>query len=257
MLPNAVIELGSAKGEYSNDAWQKSKTPIDKASKTGLGPYLDDLHKAYVAVKTDLMRLDAGMVGKLNGEEEIRAAKKAAQDMLNSSGVRKLIKAIDDAAKKADAVSKTKISSSAKKGAAKIATELSAMKDALSGQTFTDFDKKIAEQAKSHETQRGNFLASAKLLQATLKKLASAPVIETCRGTEFSGAFRNFQNKVGNLAEFRDIFDPRFDGMVIQHENLEKKTPEQVRQILLALVKDTTIYMEKVLKRAKEKGYYQ
>jgi hypothetical protein len=255
MLPNAVIELGSAKGQYSNDAWQKSKTLIDKASKTGLGPFLEDLQKAYASVKDDLKQLDAGMVGKLRDEDEIRAAKKAAQDMLNSSGVKKLIKAIDDAAKKADTVSKGKMSSSAKKAATAIAGGLDSIGDALRGETFADFDAKLAHQAKLYAAQRSDFLAAAKLLQATLKKLASAPVIETCRGTDFSGAFRGFQNKVGNLPELKDLFDPRFDGLVVVNEDLDKKKPEEVRKILLKLVTDTTAYLQKVLKRAKEKGY--
>ncbi len=255
MLPNAVFDLAGSKGKYSNDAWQKSKTPIDKASKTGLGPFLDEIQKAYASVKDDLKRLDAGMVGKLGGENEIRAAKKAAQDMLNSSGVKKLIKAIDDAAKKADAVSKGKMSSSAKKAATAIAAGLGSIADALRGETFADFDVKLAHQTKLHADHRGDFLASAKLLQATLKKLAAAPVIDTCRGTEFSGAFRNFQNKVGNLPELKDLFDDRFDGLIIEKENLDKKTPDEVRKILMKLLTDAAAYLQKVLKRAKEKGY--
>jgi hypothetical protein len=255
MLPNAVTKLSNAKGEYSNDAWQKSKTPIDKLSKTGLGPYLDDLHKAYASVKDDLKQLDAGMVGKLRDEHEIRAAKKAAQDMLNSSGVKKLIKAIDDAAKKADAVSKGKMSGSAKKAATAIAGGLGSIRDALRGETFADFDALLARKTKLHNDHRGDFLPAAKALQATLTKLKGAPVIETCRGIDFSGPFRNFQNKVGNLSELSDLFDPRFDGLIVVNEDLEKKNPEEVRKILLKLVADTTVYLQKVLKRAKEKGY--
>jgi hypothetical protein len=76
MLPPAVFDLGISKGPFSNDAWQKSKTPIDKASKTGLGPFLDEIQKTHASVKEDLKRLDAGMVGKLSSTEEVLAAKK-------------------------------------------------------------------------------------------------------------------------------------------------------------------------------------
>jgi hypothetical protein len=47
----------------------------------------------------------------------------------------------------------------------------------------------------------------------------------------------------------------RFDGLIVETADLTKKSPEEVKKILLKLVQDVRNYIAKVLKRAKEKGY--
>ena len=95
--------------------------------------------------------------------------------------------------------------------------------------------------------------AAAKRLIDVLAVVEKAPVLDSLRGTEFSGAYRGFQNK-GKLPEFRDLFDDRFDGMFIERMDTKKPEPE-IRKEILKLVADTRVYVRKFLDRAKQKGY--
>jgi hypothetical protein len=88
-----------------------------------------------------------------------------------------------------------------------------------------------------------------------MAKLEKAPVVATAEGTDFSGAFRGFQNKIGNLPEFKDIFDDKFDGLFLERMKWEKMTDEQIKKEMLKIVSETRAYMKICLTRAKEKGY--
>ena len=66
-----------------------------------------------------------------------------AQAALNSAEVKTLIAKLDTVSKKADAVSKMKISKAGAKAAADISTGLDAVKKALDHETFTDFDAQL------------------------------------------------------------------------------------------------------------------
>ncbi|MEI7687797.1 MAG: hypothetical protein WCL32_22555 [Planctomycetota bacterium] len=142
-----------------------------------------------------------------------------------------------------------------KKAAAAIATGAKKMKADLEGEKFADFDKKKKQLHDHYASQRADFKNSVKLLMDLLVKVEAAPTLKSATGTTFSGPFRNFQNKVGNLPEFADLYNDEYDGLIVETANLTKKSPDEVKKILLKLVQDVRNYIAKVLKRAKEKGY--
>lgn len=253
MLPDAVTDLGSQ--EYSEPGWQKAKSLIDKATKTGLGAELIALRKSYDGAKDTLKKIDVKMVGKLRDEDAIKAAKVEAQKVLSGSVVQGLITHLDTAAKKATTVSKLKLSKGAVKASTAMAAAFRAAKKALEDETLADFDAQLQHMNLLYAAQRKDFKPSAQKLIDTLKKLEDNPVAETAEGTEFSGAFRGFQNKIGNLPEFKDIYDDKFDGLFTERMDLKKMTPEEIKKEMLKIVSETRAYMKVCLVRAKAKGY--
>ncbi len=253
MLPQAVVDLGDK--QYSEPAWQKAKSLMDKATKTGLGTELIALKKAYDTAKEPLKKLDAGMVGKMKDEKAIKAAKAEAEKVLAGAAVSTLITRLDSAHKKAVATSKLKLSKGAVKAASDMATAFDAAKKALESEKFVDFDNKLQHMAQLYAAQRKDFKPAAQKLAEVLKQLEQHPVAATAQGTEFSGAFRGFQNKIGNLPEFDGLFEDDFDGLFVERMDLKNMTEEQVKTQMLKIVADTRAYMKKCLVRAKEAGY--
>lgn len=253
MLPNSIGDLNGAK--YSDASWQKAKSLIDKATKTGLGVELIALKKSYDGAKETLKKLDAGMVPKMRNPDDIKEAKAEAEKTLAGPVVSGLITKIDAAAKKATAVSKMKISKGAIKAATDIANGLNAIKKALEDEKFADFDAKLDHMQKLYDAQRKDFKPAAKLLIDTVAALEKSPVLESIQGTAFSGAYRGFQNKIGNLPEFKDIYDDKFDGLFYERMDTKGKTEEEIKKELLKIATETKAYLKICLVRAKEKGY--
>ena len=252
MQPNSVAVYIP---EFSDAEWQKAKTPIDKATKTGLGAELVKLQAAYAKAKQPMTKLDAGMVGKLRDEDEVKQAKAEAIKTLASSDVKAFMAALVATAKEASAVSKLKLSSSAKKYAQDAATELQKIKADLDKETFADFDQKLDHMQKLYAAQRTDFKDSVKKLLAVIERLDKTPTLETCKGTDFSGAYRGVQNKIGNLPEFKGVFDGKFDGLWPTSSGLEKKLPDEIKKALQQHAKESRLYVAKILSRAKAAGY--
>lgn len=254
MIPDSLTDLDGSGSRYTDKSWQKKKLLIDKGHKTGLGAALTKMQSAYNKAKTDLNKIDVRAVGKLRNEDEVRAAKKTAKKTLAGSAIKTLIAELGNVATLADAAAK-KLSPVSKAEAVKIATGVKKMKADLVNEKLTDFDAKEQMLKQHYASQRSDFKNSAKLLADMLKKVDANPTVQSVSGTDFSGAFRNFQNKVGNLPEFSDLFEDEFDGLLVTNEDLAKKTPAEAKKIILKHTQDARTYMAKVLKRAKEKGY--
>ena len=75
MLPPDVVALGDK--DNSEPVWQKSKSLLDKATKTGLGRELLALRKAYDGAEKTLNKIDVGMLGKLRDENAIDGERKS------------------------------------------------------------------------------------------------------------------------------------------------------------------------------------
>jgi hypothetical protein len=251
MYPNSVADTTS----FTDANWQKAKSVIDKATKTGLGAEFTKLQAAYAKVKPALMKLDAKMVGKLRDEDAINEAKKQAVAVRDGSDVKAFIAVVNTTATKADAVAKLKLSSAAKTFAQNAATKLKKIKSDIEGETFADFDDLVEHQKKLYAAQRSDFKDSVKKLMAAIDKLEKAPTLQTCAGTEFSGAYRGVQNKIGNLPEFKGVFEDKFDGLWPSKANLDKKPPEEVKKALLNHARESRLYVQKILQRAKDAGY--
>jgi hypothetical protein len=253
MLPNIVADLNGAK--YSEPAWQKAKSIKDMATKTGLAAELIALKAVYLKAKPVLTKLDAGMLPKIKGPDDLKKAKQTAEDTLAGAEVKALIAKLDVVSKKAAAVAKMKLASSTIKAATDISHGLAAIRLALVNEQFTDFDDKLKKMELLYAAQRKDFKPAAQKLKEVLEHLEKNLVVKSIQGTEFSGAFRGFQNKVGNLPEFLDLFDDSLDGLFVERLDFQNKTEEETKKILMKIVTDTRAYMAKVLKRAKEKGY--
>ena len=251
MYPNSVADTTS----LTDANWQKAKSLPDKATKTGLGAEFTKLQAAYAKVKPTLMKLDAKMVGKLRDKDAIAEAKKQAIATRDGSDVKAFLAVAAATATKAEAVAKLKLSSSAKKFAQDAATKLKKIKSDVEGETFQDFDDLAAHQDKLYAAQRTDFKAAVKKLLDVIEKLDKAPTLETTKGTEFSGAYRGVQNKIGNLPEFKGLFEDKFDGLWPQKANLEKKPPEEIKKQLQNHARESRLYVQKILQRAKEAGY--
>lgn len=253
MLPLQVAAL--ADKVNSEPGWQKAKNLIDKGTKTGLGAELILLRKSYDSTKETLKKLDSMMVGKMRDEDEIKAAKAEAQKVLDGPVVAGLITRLNAASTKAKAVAKMKLSKGAVKAATDLAAAFDAAKKALEDEKLTDFDAKLNVMAQHYAAQRKDFKPSAIALQQVLLKLEKNPVAASAQGSEFSGAFRGFQNKIGNLPEFKDLYDNKFDGLFIERMDLKKMSDDQVKAEMLKIVSETRAYMKICLERAKAKGY--
>jgi hypothetical protein len=252
MMPLSVTDLGTSTSKYTDASWQKTKLGVDKIHKTGIGVALTAVQNAYKSAKEDLKKLDVMMIGKLTTEDEVRAKKKVAQQTLAAGTVKTLIatlgtssSTIETGAKKLSIISKT--------AALKLATGLRKMKTDLEGEKFADFDNKETSLRAHYAAQRLDFKNATKLLVDLIRQVDAAPTLKSVSGTTYSGPIRNFQNKVGNLPEFKDIFQDKYDGLIAP--KLQGKTPEAVKSFILAYNQELRNYIAKVVQRAKEKGF--
>jgi hypothetical protein len=252
MMPNSVADLGVSTSKYTDASWQKTKLAVDKMHKTGIGVALTAVQNAFKSAKEDLKKLDVMMIGKLRTEDEVRAAKKAAQQTLAGGTVKALITTLGTSSSTIETGAK-KLSIVSKNSALKLATGLRKMKTDLEGEKFADFDKKEQTLNAHYAAQRRDFKNATKLLTDLIRQVDAAPTLQSVSGTTYSGPIRNFQNKVGNLPEFKDIFQGKYDGLIAQ--KLQGKTPEAVKTIILAYNQELRNYIAKVVQLAKQKGF--
>lgn len=179
--------------ELTNAAWQKAKGKLDKLTKTGLGPLLDEAQRAWGAINFNLLNEKKQTYDISNLLESSTARYQEAQQHL-AGPVNTANLALLQASRKArDIAQKKKLSKPAVAAATTLSNALQKQAALLKSIKLTDYDKYILELKRSNAAQTGLYQKGLEKVTNKVKGLAGDPTL----------AGWNKANLVNDTAEVR------------------------------------------------------